>query len=110
LIVPNSGVGAVFIDKGQPTPFMGNKGRVIPVYDGPQNVTADPLEALRVGDLLLYDMGEGVKVRCTYRGDCEGWPLVTFDADKGSDPPQPVRPSRISRRDAKINAVMGEAG
>lgn len=61
-------------------------------------------ERVRAGDLLWYDMGEGVRVRCTYRGDCEGWPLVTFDADGGSDAPQPVRPSRLSPR-----AALGEA-
>jgi hypothetical protein len=47
LVVPKSGVGAVFIGKGEPVPLMGDKGRVVPVYDGPQNVTAnDPMEAV----------------------------------------------------------------
>jgi hypothetical protein len=56
LIVPNSGVGAVFIDKGQPTPFMGNKGRVIPVYDGSQNVTADPRDAFKDLEAVLAEV------------------------------------------------------
>lgn len=40
IIVPKSGVGAVFIDKSEGVPIMGGKGSVVPVYSGPQNVTA----------------------------------------------------------------------
>ena len=75
---------------------------VQPLYTHPSVPSAT--ERMRAGDLLWYDMGEGVRIRCTYHGDCEGWPLVTFDADKGSDAPQPVRPSRLSAR-----AALGEA-
>lgn len=57
-----------------------------------------PDRGWRPGDAVFYDMGEGVKLRATYRGDCEGWPLITFDADNGSDAPQPVRPSRLTPR------------
>ncbi|SFS42930.1 hypothetical protein [Brevundimonas viscosa] len=51
-----------------------------------------------VGDPLAYDIGNGHTLRCTYRGDCEGWPMVTFDADPSSESPIHVRPSRLKRR------------
>jgi len=96
LIVPNSGVGAVFIDKGQPTPFMGNKGRVIPVYDGSQNVTADPRdEALREAReaLVYYSKAEAYGRRIILN--------VEVMYDRGATARQAL---------ANIKAVMGEAG
>ena len=64
LVVPKSGVGAVFIGKGEPVPLMGDKGRVVPVYDGPQNVTAnDPTEAVAWRETvarLLFERGRTV--------------------------------------------------
>jgi hypothetical protein len=95
LIVPNSGVGAVFIDKGQPIPLMGNKGHVIPVYDGPQNVTADPLEALREAReaLVYYSKAEAYGRRIILN--------VEVMYDRGKKARQAL---------ANIKALMGEAG
>ena len=58
-----------------------------------------------VGDLLSYDM-DGVLIRCTYRGDCEGWPLVSFDADGPDAVAIHVRPSKVKARAA---LTTGEA-
>jgi len=48
-----------------------------------------------VGDLLSYDMGGGTLIRCTYRGECEGWPMVSFDADGPDAKAVHVRPSSV---------------
>ncbi|WBT04856.1 hypothetical protein PFY01_09335 [Brevundimonas vesicularis] len=39
LVAPKSGVGMVFVPKGEPVPLMAGRGSVTPVYSGPQNVT-----------------------------------------------------------------------
>ena len=62
-------------------------------------------QVFSVGDLLSYDMG-GTLIRCTYRGDCEGWPLVSFDADGPDAVAIPVRPSRVK---ARATLTTGEA-
>jgi hypothetical protein len=62
----------------------------------------------KVGDLLFYDM-DGQDIRCTYRGDCEGWPLVTADADGLGAVEIRVRPSRVRAR-AALSRTKGEQG
>lgn len=56
-------------------------------------------QVFSVGDLLSYNMS-GVLIRCTYRGDCEGWPLVSFDADGPDAVAIHVRPSKVKARAA----------
>lgn len=59
------------------------------------------LGEFKVGDPVIYDM-EGLPIRATYRGDLEGWPLVTFDADGPGAAMVHVRPSRLrSDREGK---------
>ena len=101
LIVPNSGVGAVFIDKGQPIPLMGNKGHVIPVYDGPQNVTADPLEALR-------EAREVIKTALLVLANLPDSTVEGMHKNTRKDLVMATDGCRQAL--AKINEVMGEAG
>lgn len=73
VIVPNSGVGAVFVPASEGIPLMGGKGRVIPVYDGLQNVTANPTEpAARDGGeaLDLHAIAKDASERVHKNGGC----------------------------------------
>lgn len=84
--------------------YMGEDVEVQPLYASPAGG-----EVYEIGQPVWCDMGDGVRLRATYQGDREGWPLLHFDADPPNEPCVHVRPSSVSRRDQEA-AISKQGG